>query len=261
MLSPSQQVQLYLAIQIIGGHIGLPFLILTFLWLNVARSKVVVHFCVSWIVFSVSYSLLIYVSLPLEAPSTQGICLLSDAMTNGALIMTSLSTFALLLNLWFGILQPLWFQAHRFKNGVESLLISIPYVGFFATFFATYTISAPASGIPNPNTFSDTYCLSLGNMWIAVDLISISILGLATLLDILILWSVFRKPMYNKTSSAARKFLIKLSLFGAYRAASLVLSLVVSIKAIDDEISSVHFLDLEYAVSVLQQTGGCLFGS
>ena len=50
---------IYLAIQIIGGHILLPLLVITILLKKtVNRHPVFVNFCVSWIISSVVYSLL-----------------------------------------------------------------------------------------------------------------------------------------------------------------------------------------------------------
>ena len=50
---------IYLAIQIIGGHILLPLLVITiFLKKTVNRHPVFVNFCVSWIFSSVVYSML-----------------------------------------------------------------------------------------------------------------------------------------------------------------------------------------------------------
>ena len=50
---------IYLAIQIIGGHILLPLLVITiFLKKTINRHPVFVNFCVSWIFSSVVYSML-----------------------------------------------------------------------------------------------------------------------------------------------------------------------------------------------------------
>ncbi|KZT31864.1 hypothetical protein SISSUDRAFT_643949 [Sistotremastrum suecicum HHB10207 ss-3] len=119
MLSPSQQVQIFLAIQLLGGHIGLPLLIITFFFMKKSRSIVVTQFCVSWVIFSVSFSLLMYRTTPLKAESSQGLCLLSEAMTNGAVVMTSLSTLTFLLNLWFSILRPSWYVNEDSRHNVE----------------------------------------------------------------------------------------------------------------------------------------------
>lgn len=49
----------YFALHIVGGHIGLPILVLTFIISKRAkRSITVINFCITWILFSVSYCLL-----------------------------------------------------------------------------------------------------------------------------------------------------------------------------------------------------------
>jgi hypothetical protein len=49
----------YLVLHIIGGQVGLPIMVLTFLLCkNVSRHPTLVNFCITWIVYSVSYCLL-----------------------------------------------------------------------------------------------------------------------------------------------------------------------------------------------------------
>lgn len=49
----------YFALQLAGGHVGLPILVLIFIFSRrVHRPASVVNFCLTWILYSVSYSLL-----------------------------------------------------------------------------------------------------------------------------------------------------------------------------------------------------------
>lgn len=52
-LSPS-----YLGLQLAGGHIGLPILVILFFSSRrIQRPATVINFCITWIIYSVSYSL------------------------------------------------------------------------------------------------------------------------------------------------------------------------------------------------------------
>ena len=49
----------YVGLHIAGGHIGMPVLVLLFLCSkHVQRPITVINFCITWIVYSISYSLL-----------------------------------------------------------------------------------------------------------------------------------------------------------------------------------------------------------
>ncbi|KZT34831.1 hypothetical protein SISSUDRAFT_241627 [Sistotremastrum suecicum HHB10207 ss-3] len=149
---------LYLSLEILGGHIGLPLLLIAFQFVKHKRSPVVFHFCVTWIIFSVAGSMTVYGPTPLEALTSQGLCLLTQAADDGATIMTSLATLSLLLNLYFCLIQPSWYVDRQWRKRVELTLAYTPYVGFFIFFFQTYAWSAPISGQPGKSTFSDNFC-------------------------------------------------------------------------------------------------------
>lgn len=92
-------------------------------------------------------------------------------------------------------------------------------------------------------------------MWIVVDLVSIFILGLATVVVILTLWSIILRPAQRNAASFSGVLFVKVSLFGVYRVASLILSLVVFVEALNDNELLMGFLDPEHIASVLQHIG------
>ncbi|KZS91474.1 hypothetical protein SISNIDRAFT_487446 [Sistotremastrum niveocremeum HHB9708] len=108
-----------LTLQIVGGHVGLPILLVTFCFVKRKRSMVVIHFCISWIIFSISGSLQSYTPIPLHLITSQGLCLLSQAADDGATIMTALSTLSLLLNLYLCLVRPSWFVNPNYRPWIE----------------------------------------------------------------------------------------------------------------------------------------------
>lgn len=50
---------LYLALQIIGGQIGLPIIITTILFSKrISRHPTLINFCITWVIYSISYCIL-----------------------------------------------------------------------------------------------------------------------------------------------------------------------------------------------------------
>jgi hypothetical protein len=49
----------FLALQILGGHVGIPLMLLTiFFSRQIMRHPIFVNFCATWILFTLSYTLL-----------------------------------------------------------------------------------------------------------------------------------------------------------------------------------------------------------
>ncbi|KZS91453.1 hypothetical protein SISNIDRAFT_487430 [Sistotremastrum niveocremeum HHB9708] len=219
-----------LCLQLIGGHIGIPLLIFTFIFMRRRRSLVVVHFCISWIIFSISNTLLLYGPTPLDALTSQGICLLAIAAADGSTAMTTLSTFNLLLHLYLCLIRPAWFSQPQTKHRIKYFLSCTPYVLFFIFFFQTYAWSAPTSGVEGPNTFSLHFCTDTGLIWAPGYFFAVALMGLGALLDILIVVTLIQKrsgPITEKKHFT--DILIRMSLFTVYRTIYMVLYIVVTL--------------------------------
>ncbi|KZS91471.1 hypothetical protein SISNIDRAFT_467712 [Sistotremastrum niveocremeum HHB9708] len=178
-----------LTLQIVGGHVGLPVLLVTFLFVKRKRSIVVIHFCISWIVFSVAGSLLQQMTVPQLCKPSLSIARKLTLKTG----RTALATLSLLLNrqrydacvvqLYFCLTRPSWFVKSNSKRWVEKTLAYTPYFGFGIFFFQTYAWSAPVSGEVATSTFNAQFCTTKGNIWVPSYFLAIGVLGVATLLD------------------------------------------------------------------------------
>ncbi|KAI0347788.1 hypothetical protein BDW22DRAFT_1424054 [Trametopsis cervina] len=75
----------FLALHIAGGYIGIPILVLTFFFSKrVQRPATVINFCITWIIYSVSYTLLFLGGYHNTHSPPFELCLTQAAMIHGA---------------------------------------------------------------------------------------------------------------------------------------------------------------------------------
>ncbi|KLO12238.1 hypothetical protein SCHPADRAFT_433214 [Schizopora paradoxa] len=95
---------IFLWLQVAGGQILLPILVLTILLSrNVHRNSVFINFCCSWIFSSIVYCLLVYRgrsdSKDLSVDSSGTECLVQAAFINGVMSLTACTTLGVVLQL------------------------------------------------------------------------------------------------------------------------------------------------------------------
>lgn len=100
----------FLALQIVGGHIGLPAILIFALYSRrVHPDPTFLNFCLTWIFSSIVFSLLLYhgttgntIINPL-GEIEPNFCFAQAALTEGAQLMTACSTLSLNIWLWLGL--------------------------------------------------------------------------------------------------------------------------------------------------------------
>lgn len=96
---------IWLGLHVAGGQIGLPLLILTFLfsrW-SIGRPKylTLINFCFTWVVYSVSYCLLLFADQADSNTTTpSNLCLAQAALIHGAPPMCSIAGLLMVVQLW-----------------------------------------------------------------------------------------------------------------------------------------------------------------
>ncbi|KIJ36941.1 hypothetical protein M422DRAFT_50767 [Sphaerobolus stellatus SS14] len=134
-----RQQTAFLALQVAGGHIGLPIvLIFAVFSRKVRRDPTFLNFCITWIFSSVVFSLELYrgttdntiVNSLGEVPPNK--CLAQAALTEGAQVMTACSTLTLVIRLWLGLRQAIYgeFEGTKQNRYVTASLLLSPYVLF-----------------------------------------------------------------------------------------------------------------------------------
>lgn len=134
----------YLALHIVGGHIGLPLLVLTFLLSKRASCHpTLMNFCIIWILYSVFYCLTAYDKNGLTNPSSPSkLCLAQAILINGASPMAAVAGVAVTVQLWSMFNEP-HFYVSGWRNASRradlALALAPPYL--------TFLVFAMASGL------------------------------------------------------------------------------------------------------------------
>ncbi|KZS96265.1 hypothetical protein SISNIDRAFT_482851 [Sistotremastrum niveocremeum HHB9708] len=226
---------LYIIIQILGGQIGLPLLLLTFIFSRSVRRDIVVgNFCLTWIISSVSFSLVMYSTLLGERAVSSGLCLLQSVLIEACQAMlvyfsmnplaTAVSTFSLAFNLWMVMQRPRLTAQLKWQ-----MLLCLPsYIVFFTIVVIAFLRGTdPSVDGPNSAVPAAFYCIIVEDGGVSNDpnvifrtLVSIYIfsailLGSTFIFEALVLYSiVIRKrhwqPIFQGT-------FIRVGLFVLYR--------------------------------------------
>ncbi|KZT75024.1 hypothetical protein DAEQUDRAFT_720233 [Daedalea quercina L-15889] len=125
-----QLTPIYFALHIIGGYILLPLLVVTFLVSKrIKRHPTVVNFCLTWIIYSVSYSFLLY------GGQKRNLCIAQLSMTYGSDAMVAAANLVLAIQVWstFYLPWPLLRISQYCRPVKLSLMLAPPYI-IFLTF-------------------------------------------------------------------------------------------------------------------------------
>ncbi|KAI0803333.1 hypothetical protein BC629DRAFT_120101 [Irpex lacteus] len=131
----------YLALHIAGGHIGLPILVLTFfISKRVHRPATVINFCITWIVYSVSYTLLFYGGYHDHRKPPFELCFVQAAMIHGSPPMAAVAGFGVVVQAYTAYQLPWQNWNPKWVSRLPGWLVTVaivlpPYLAFMA--FAT----------------------------------------------------------------------------------------------------------------------------
>ncbi|KAL5519412.1 hypothetical protein ACEPAH_1095 [Sanghuangporus vaninii] len=249
----------YLGIQIAGGQILLPILLLTVLFSKrVKRHPVFIDFCISWILSSMIHSLLLYRDRSsddlLSLNPSYNACLIQASLINGIQAMTSSTNLALVIHLW-QLLRQCPASEHggmgssarsRKKILFDCALLVTPILVLVAFTVSTMMIgmdpakglavesTIPGSGLSVPTVF---YCIifengdfthSLGLVLTILRSVlgfscSISLITVGFEVSIAIL--VYRKRTFlNRNAFNWMALFSRIALFSAYRIVAVILN-------------------------------------
>ncbi|KAJ3555319.1 hypothetical protein NM688_g2642 [Phlebia brevispora] len=142
----------YFGIHMAGGHIGLPILVLLFFCSRrIYRPATVINFCIVWIIYSVSYSLIIYGGHHRTLNPPFKLCLVQASMIHGASPMAAVAGLEVVFQAWSTFTLP-W-QSRLYPSFVFKipkwlliiLIVSPPYIVFL-----TFSIATALIGLQEP---------------------------------------------------------------------------------------------------------------
>lgn len=151
-------IRAFMTLFFIGGIGNLAMLLTAVFSAKVPRNLTWMNFCVTWIIFSLSYTLL-FIANQLHGEPAFPLCLTQAALIYGAPILPSFAGAALVVEIWLSMWQMLWSDAksHSSRKWQKILLITVPYA-----MWLIIIVTVLGSGSAHPETVAftgtDLYC-------------------------------------------------------------------------------------------------------
>jgi len=149
-------INLFLALQMLGLIGSVALVLTTTLSSRAPRNATWQNFFTSWIISTVSYSLLLFGGQVNQPEPTFGVCLAQAGLIYGIPSLTAATTFGLIAQIWFNVQTLLAKKIKSERLWTIGLLI-LPYVILFAMVVASWAV-----GIHNPDLVevigSGMYC-------------------------------------------------------------------------------------------------------
>ncbi|PIL35263.1 hypothetical protein GSI_01988 [Ganoderma sinense ZZ0214-1] len=126
------EVRIFIAFQAIGG-IGLLAVLLTVILApRVYRHFTWLNFCITWLIYCISYLLLAFSGAQTSRePPSYPLCLTQASLIYAAPVLVSMSTFALVLQLWFTLSKALAPPKAKQRDCLrDGFLLIAPYVAW-----------------------------------------------------------------------------------------------------------------------------------
>ncbi|KAF8507501.1 hypothetical protein JB92DRAFT_2960108 [Gautieria morchelliformis] len=220
-----QQQAIYRAVQIIGGHIGLPILLFFSIFSKTAqRDLTFLNFCFTWIFASITFSVGLYRLGPASSISGATLpfihsdqeCLNQAALVSGAQAMTDAAMCALIVQLWFdfraAIHGPRSPRQIRWTRATVDLIchhLSLVFMNPFFTTTASSSALRGSTGVRPGGLLASQmsfYCMLLGKniFLISQYTVLLSILIVTLIFDACIIHILYRRwRFFQRTGGKA----------------------------------------------------------
>jgi len=246
----------FLALQVTGGQVCLPLLLLTYLFLGsktlptgreIRRDPIVTSFVITWIISSICYSLMLYSTHSdqffMVIFNRPAFCLVQACLTPAAQAMTTTSTLIVVINIRNAIIRS-GFEKEKGKRDklITLLFICIPYIVFLAFFVGFYLFGDQVSSVLNfgrpgdPYLFPTIFYCTLMKNSITIRAspisnyeiaFSIAITSCTLIIEGYLIWMIQARRRESITNhSVYRNILIRISVFSLYRICALVMLFV-----------------------------------
>ncbi|OCB86828.1 hypothetical protein A7U60_g6001 [Sanghuangporus baumii] len=133
-------ISIYFFLQIFGGHVGVPAILLTlFLKKGIRRHPLLINFLVTWVLYATAFCLLLYLGKQFGPEPPVGLCLSQASLIYGAAVMCSSAGLVFVINIWIGLnalsrTQPS-FNVQKWRDYLVSRFIPLEF--YFASFEAS----------------------------------------------------------------------------------------------------------------------------
>ncbi|KAF8504282.1 hypothetical protein JB92DRAFT_2967922 [Gautieria morchelliformis] len=225
-----RQQAIYITLQIIGGHIGLPILLLFSIFSKKApRNLIFLNFCFTWIFSSITFSIGLYrlgpASItfdPLPFIHSNRQCFTQAVLAPGVQVMTDTAMCALIVQLWLDIRAaihgPLTPGLIRWTRAT---LLSAPYLSLLGFSLPALGASSLWTGSPTAQ-LSFFYCFYFWMPFLCQYEALIAILIITLIFDVCIIrilyhhWRFFRRTGENGLQ-VSLSVVLRVIIFCVYR--------------------------------------------
>ncbi|KAF8474304.1 hypothetical protein JB92DRAFT_3052414 [Gautieria morchelliformis] len=132
----------FLILLVLGGHVGMPLILsATFFSGHVFRHPVFVNFCITWMLYSLAYTLLLYAGQITNPQPKFNLCMTQSAMIYGSPPMIGASVFVFVLHLYLLVRERVGYAPLRWPNLRLAIMLAAPYVVFLSVFTVAITMA------------------------------------------------------------------------------------------------------------------------
>lgn len=229
----------FIALLALGGQIGLPILVLTFLRSKkLNRRSTFVNFCITLIIYSLAFSLLLYSGQYRHKEPNHILCGAQASMIMGAIPMVGVAALTVVLQIWATFQPPGSFIFETFERpGVPFILLTAPYAAFFGYLLGSILIvtQRPDSVWAN----NGLYCFfNLKAVWYyLVPITCLFLIAITAILEVAILvewylrWRGLRKAFPLADKKAQALVCLRVCLFTVYTWFSLATALLLRMES------------------------------
>ncbi|PAV19457.1 hypothetical protein PNOK_0439100 [Pyrrhoderma noxium] len=217
---------LFFFLQIFGGHLGIPFVLLTvYLTAGVRRHAMLLNFLISWVIYTTSFCILLYIGKQFGPEPPRSFCAIQASLIYGTAVLTPTAGLSFVLNLWFSLQAVSTGKAPVDDNTFKKYtLIAAPYIifAFFVIFTATYAASNPELLTRTRYVF---YCTIHSNFVNIVPAVAAMIMLSVVIFEILIAIKIYRiRKSFSQMRSQGPPLhlVIRVGIFSTYSFLSIV---------------------------------------
>ncbi|KAI0089244.1 hypothetical protein BDY19DRAFT_133221 [Irpex rosettiformis] len=260
-----RQMYAFFSLQIIGGHVGVPIILATFLISGVRRHPLVVNFLGTWIIYATSFCLLLYTGYQFKHDIPRTLCIIQASLIHGVSLMAPIATFAFVLNLWLstratclvpdeedGLTPP-----KRPMTSCNRVLLVAPYTVFLICVFVILAVPDPKGDIIF-RVEGSLYCTIQSSYTRIVPLIASSIMIIVLILEGIIIARLRKlNRIYGQLGSQqdyAPPIIVRIMLFSVCLFIALI-ALCISI------VTEVDLVSLHIIQSILPTAVFVIFGT
>ncbi|KAK0465602.1 uncharacterized protein EV420DRAFT_968831 [Desarmillaria tabescens] len=215
--------QVFIALHIAGGQIGLPILILTWaVFKSVVRHPTLVNLWITFVIYSVSYCILLY-SGQVESiiALSSNVCLVQAAMIHGAPSMSAIAGLVVVFQIWQTFQEPSSSNTTNRPHSVKIFLV-LPYLVFLV-----FALMAGILGKLYPEhiyTPNGLYC-SLSNVGLSryvVPTFCVTVLAVLVVLEVTLvvryykMWTLISRTFPLASRRTSPSLLLRVLLFNVY---------------------------------------------